>query len=142
MQIAFFNRLFSETSKSRSGDDRTANAPKDCATCYATMLASSLRERRANRFLNAGGALELNNRRLLLYRKPTHLLATLFAVELSQPLKVVVEHSRMTDQTHLFRRLDVARPDHSATPRADNVKCRLEAFKFFVALRIYVSAHA
>ena len=40
-------------------------------------------------------------------------------------LEVVVEHSRMTNQTHLFRQLRVGRPDQGAAPRADNVEDRL-----------------
>ncbi len=36
-------------------------------------------------------------------------------------LKVVVEHSSMTNQTHLFRQLNVGRPDQGATPRTNNV---------------------
>src|SRR5262249_48262616 len=44
------------------------------------------------------------------------LAATLF-----QPLKIVVEHSSVTNQAHLFRQLDVGRPDQSATPGTDDV---------------------
>jgi len=36
-------------------------------------------------------------------------------------LKIVVEHSSMTNQTHLFRQLNVGRPDQGATPRTNNV---------------------
>ena len=36
-------------------------------------------------------------------------------------LKIVVEHSSMTNQTHLFRELNVGRPNQSATPRTNNV---------------------
>jgi hypothetical protein len=36
-------------------------------------------------------------------------------------LKIVVEHSSMTNQTHLFRQLDGGRPDQSATPGTQNV---------------------
>lgn len=58
-----------------------------------------------------------------------------------QSLEVIVEHSRMTDQAHLFGSLHVARSDHGATPGADNIERRLQVFQF-VALRIYVSTHA
>lgn len=75
----------------------------------------------------------------MLYRKPTQLRPAPF-VMLFQSLEIVVEYSRMADQTHLFRRCYFARSDDRATPRADNIKCRLEVFEF-VALRIYVSAH-
>ena len=40
-------------------------------------------------------------------------------------LEIVVEHSSMTNQTHLFRQLRVSRPDQRATPRADDLECRL-----------------
>jgi len=40
-------------------------------------------------------------------------------------LEVVVEHSSMTNQTHLFRQLHVSRPDQGAAPRADYVEYRL-----------------
>ena len=79
----------------------------------------------------------------MLYRKATQLpamLARLF-VMLFQSLKVVIEHSCMTDQAHLFRISYVARSDNSTTPRADDIKRRLEVSKF-VGLRIYVSTHA
>ena len=86
------------------------------------------------------GAWDLNNRMRRLYKKPTQLLATLFAVAvLSQSLEVVVEHSRMTDQTHLLGVLDRARSDQSAAPGADNVVRRLDAFELVVGLQI--SAH-
>jgi hypothetical protein len=38
------------------------------------------------------------------------------AARFSQTLKIVVEHSSMTNQAHLFRQLDVRRSDQSATP--------------------------
>ncbi len=63
----------------------------------------------------------------MLYRKATHAtndLATSFVV-LFGSLEVVVEHSRMTDQAHLFGSFDVARSDDGATPRTDDIKCRL-----------------
>ena len=41
------------------------------------------------------------------------------------PLEIVVEHSSMTNQTHLFRQLRVSRPDYGAAPRTENVECRL-----------------
>lgn len=44
-----------------------------------------------------------------------------FAARFSQTLKIVVEHSSMTNQTHLFRQLDVGRPDQGATPRTRNI---------------------
>lgn len=87
-------------------------------------------------------ALELNNRRHALYRKPTQpltKLASAFPVML-QSLKVIVKHSGMADQTHLLWCFDVARSNDGATPRADNIKCRLEVFEF-VGLRTYVSTH-
>ena len=42
-------------------------------------------------------------------------------------LKIIVEHSSMTNQTHLLRQLHVTRPDQGAAPRADNVVLRLRA---------------
>jgi len=36
-------------------------------------------------------------------------------------LKIVVEHSSMTNQAHLFRQLHTGRPDQGATPRTDDV---------------------
>jgi hypothetical protein len=66
--------------------------------------------------------------------------ATLLVAELTQSLKVVVEHARMADQTHLFGSLDVARSDQSATPRADDVIRKLR-IPGFIGLRIYVLAH-
>jgi hypothetical protein len=88
----------------------------------------------------AQSALELNNRMLLLYRKATQLLATLLRM-LFLSLEVIVQHSRMADQAHLFRCFDVARSNNGAAPRADNIKGRLEVFEF-IGLRIYVSTHA
>ena len=41
------------------------------------------------------------------------------------PLEIVVEHSSMTDQTHLLRQLDISRPNQGAAPRTDDVECRL-----------------
>ena len=41
-------------------------------------------------------------------------------------LEIVVEHSSMTDQTHLLRQLYMGRPDHGSTPRTDDVVFRLE----------------
>ena len=61
--------------------------------------------------------------------------------ELAQSLKVVVEHSRMTDQTHLLRSFDRAGSDHGATPRADDVIRGLSVPGFVVRLRIHVLAH-
>ena len=88
-------------------------------------------------------ALELNNGMLLLYRKATQVFARLARsfVLLFQSLEVVVEHSRMADQAHLFACFDVTRSNDGATPRADNIKCRLQVFEF-IGLRIYVSTHA
>ena len=43
------------------------------------------------------------------------------AARFSQSLKIVVEHSRMTNQTHLFRQLDVGRSDQCATRGTNNV---------------------
>lgn len=40
----------------------------------------------------------------------------LLAAHFSRTLKIVVEHSSMTNQTHLFRQLDGGRPDQGATP--------------------------
>ena len=42
---------------------------------------------------------------------------------LLQPLKVVVEHSSMTDQTHLLRQFHIRRSDQGAAPRTDDVEC-------------------
>ena len=67
-----------------------------------------------------------------------HIAATLLVAELTQSLKVVVEHSRMADQTHLFTSLDVARSDQGATPRADDV---IRGLLKFVGLGIQVLAH-
>ena len=71
-------------------------------------------------------ALELNNRRLSLYRKATQLATRVSSVfvMLLQPSEVVVEHSRMADEAHLFGCFDVARSDDSATPRTDDIECR------------------
>jgi hypothetical protein len=44
-----------------------------------------------------------------------------FAARFSQSLKIVVKHSSMTNQTHLFRQFHGSRPDQGATPRASNV---------------------
>lgn len=92
----------------------------------------------------AQSALELNNRRHTLYRKPTQPLTVLapplFGMRF-QSLKIIVEHSRMADQTHLRRRFNVARSDDGPTRRADNIKCRLEVFEV-IDLRINVSTHA
>jgi hypothetical protein len=69
-------------------------------------------------------------------------LATLFVTGLSQPLKVVVEHARMTDQTHLFRSFAVARSDHGAAPRTNNIVGGFGVFHLVIGLMIYVAAHA
>jgi hypothetical protein len=82
------------------------------------------------------GALEVNNRRTRLYRKITQLLATIFVAVLSQSLEVVVEHSRMTYQTHPFRVSDRARSDQSATPGADHMEC---GSGIAVRLKIYIA---
>jgi hypothetical protein len=37
------------------------------------------------------------------------------------PLKIVVEHAGMTNQTHLFGRFQRRRSNQRATPRTDNV---------------------
>jgi hypothetical protein len=66
----------------------------------------------------------------------------LIAAGLSQPSKVVVEHSRMADQTHLFRSFAVTGSDHGATPRTDHVVSRFGIFELNVGLMIYVAAHA
>lgn len=66
----------------------------------------------------------------------------LIAAGLSQTLEVVVEHSRMTDQTHLFESFAVTGSDYSATPRTNNVVSRFGIFKLNVGLTIYVAAHA
>ena len=44
----------------------------------------------------------------------------LLAASFSQSLKIVVKHSRMTNQTHLLRQLLGARPYQCATPRTTN----------------------
>jgi hypothetical protein len=82
---------------------------------------------------------ELNNERNAMYRKATHSTAAFLVTQLSQPLKVVVQHSRVADQTHLLRSLYCARSDHSATPRAENLKCRrLRVVECFIGLRSHV----
>jgi len=43
------------------------------------------------------------------------------AARFLNPLKIVVEHSSMTNQAHLFRQLDVSRSDQGTTPRTDDV---------------------
>jgi hypothetical protein len=48
-------------------------------------------------------------------------------------LKIVVEHSSMTNQTHLLRQLDVGRPDQGATPRTDDVVLRLGTLQIAIA---------
>jgi hypothetical protein len=68
-------------------------------------------------------------------------LATLAVTDLSQPLKVVVEHSRMTDQTHLVRSFAGAGSDHSAAPRTDNIERGFGVLHLVIGLMIYVSAH-
>jgi len=40
-------------------------------------------------------------------------------------LEIVVEHSSMTDQTHLLRQLHIGRPDQCAAPGTDDVVFRL-----------------
>ena len=62
----------------------------------------------------------------MLYRKATHLqkISATSLVMLSGALEVVVEHSRMTDQAHLFGSFDVARSDDGAAPRTDDIECR------------------
>ena len=47
--------------------------------------------------------------------------ASFLAARFSQTLKIVVEHSSMTNQAHLFRQLDGRRSDQGATPRTDDV---------------------
>ena len=39
------------------------------------------------------------------------------------PLEIVVEHSSMTDQTHLLRQLHIGRPDQGTAPRTNDVEC-------------------
>lgn len=68
-------------------------------------------------------------------------MAALLVTDLPQPLEVVVEHSRMTDQTHLLRSFIVAGSDHGAAPRTDNVVCGFGIFRLVVGL-LNVSAHA
>lgn len=46
---------------------------------------------------------------------------SLLAAHFSRTLKVVVEHSSMTNQTHLFRQLDGRGSDQCATPGTDDV---------------------
>ena len=43
------------------------------------------------------------------------------AARFTRSLKIIVEHSSMTNQTHLFRQLDAGRPDQGATPRTEDV---------------------
>jgi len=69
-------------------------------------------------------------------------LATLLVTDLSQPLKVVVEHSRMTDQTHLFGSFVGAGSDQGAAPRTDNIERGFGVLHLIMELTIYVSAHA
>jgi hypothetical protein len=63
-------------------------------------------------------------------------LAALLAAGFLQSLKIVVKHSSMTNQTHLFRQLNVGRADERATPGTNDIigrqLCILEA----IVLRI------
>jgi hypothetical protein len=43
------------------------------------------------------------------------------AARFTGSLKIIVEHSSMTNQTHLFRHFHGCRPDQGATPRTDYV---------------------
>ena len=55
-----------------------------------------------------------------------------------QPLKVVVEHSRMTNQTHLLGQLDVRLSDQGATPRTKNFEgWRLDALQRFLRIHLF-----
>lgn len=56
-----------------------------------------------------------------------------FAARFSQTLKIVVEHASMTNQTHLFRQLDVGGSDQGATPRTNNV---VPDIRYITVLRI------
>lgn len=69
------------------------------------------------------------------------LWATLIVTGLSLSLEVVVEHARMTDQTHLLGSFTVAGSDQGAAPRTDNVVSGLGIFHLVVGLA-NVSAHA
>ncbi len=51
-------------------------------------------------------------------------------------LEIIVEHSSMTNQTHLFRQFRVSRPDQGAAPRTGNIECRLLRTLQIVVARI------
>jgi hypothetical protein len=69
-------------------------------------------------------------------------LAALLVADLAQPLKVVVEHSRMADQTHPFGSFVVAGSDHCAAPRANNFISGFRVHGLVIASIIYVATHA
>ena len=48
----------------------------------------------------------------------------------------------MAYQTHLFRVLDGAGSNRSATPRTDNIVRGFEVANFLVGFEVYVAAHA
>jgi hypothetical protein len=48
-------------------------------------------------------------------------LATLLVADLSQSLKVFVEHSGKTNQTHTLGSVAFAGSDYGATPRTNNI---------------------
>jgi len=115
-------------------------AEKHAVVIDALMLASGLRRLCHSLMFSGGCAPELNKGGVGLYRKPT-LLATLLVTDLSQALKVVVEHSRMTDQTHLFGSFAGGGSDHGAAPRTDNIESGFGIFHLVIELMIYVPAH-
>src|SRR5688572_21266393 len=131
----------SATTSSSDSRDCAINADHFLLTFVRTSSKSRsggilLAQAFADRSIYVERALEVNNRRTRLYRKVTQLLATLFVAVLSQSLEVVVEHSRMTYQTHLLRVSDCARSDQSATPCADHMVCGPGVA---VRLRIYIA---
>ena len=54
----------------------------------------------------------------------------------SQLLQIVVKHSSMTNQTHLFRQLNVCRADKCATPGTDDLVNRWLNIPEALVLRI------
>jgi hypothetical protein len=62
-------------------------------------------------------------------------MARLFFIH---PLEVVVEHSRMTNQTHLLWQLDIRLSNQGATPGTDNLEgWRLDTLKRFLRIDLF-----
>ena len=118
------------------------NAAKQFASCYTVVLAPHLRRLRETDRICSRGASELNNGREAAVQESYTSTATLLITKLSLPLKVVVEHSRMANQTHSFGSFHCAGSDHRATPRTNNIVRGFKVFDFVVGLKIHVSTHA